>query len=348
MDALSGLRRRWKRSGLEAFARRHERALLLAVLCLSVMAPLVKYMALSDHWDSSIEIHRASSGHGGGTAGPEPADDAGDVSSAQDPRLTFADPIICDMGERELARWNQCNRKKFKPIRSCRRAAGKCVVLPLYKQKLTPFCSECLNDGKKLVSGDALREKERVHPADLVAENPVLPRLTDHPPLSPSPLPWIFVQKDDCFREAETYAMTQRRCVKAREAVKRKQCEVPAGEDSFHHRVRRECMVATTKIAASAAEVARMRRIVPRAFELVERQERQQRRGRSKRARRAAERLASTNSGGGGNGAGQEPPAAAQPDGNKIEYGQVEISSRPEYPTLDLEGGDDEDEERRR
>ena len=116
--------------------------------------------------------------------------------------------------------------------------------------------------------------------------------------------------------------MTQRRCVKAREAVKRKQCEVPAGEDSFHHRVRRECMVATT-IAASAAEVARMRRIVPRAFELVERQERQQRRGRSKRARRAAERLASTNSGGGGNGAGQEPPAAAQPDGNKIEYGQV-------------------------
>ena len=142
--------------------------------------------------------------------------------------------------------------------------------------------------------------------------------------------------------------MTQRRCVKAREAVKRKQCEVPAGEDSFHHRVRRECMVATTKIAASAAEVARMRRIVPRAFELVERQERQQRRGRSKRARRAAERLASTNSGGGGNGAGQEPPAAAKPDGNKIEYGQVEISSRPEYPTLDLEGGDDEDEERRR
>ena len=71
MDALSGLRRRWKRSGLEAFARRHERALLLAVLCLSVMAPLVKYMALSDHWDSSIEIHRASASLPGGTSATE-------------------------------------------------------------------------------------------------------------------------------------------------------------------------------------------------------------------------------------------------------------------------------------
>ena len=70
MDALSGLRRRWKRSGLEAFARRHERALLLAVLCLSVMAPLVKYMALSDHWDSSIEIPGRPGGTAVGRPGP--------------------------------------------------------------------------------------------------------------------------------------------------------------------------------------------------------------------------------------------------------------------------------------
>jgi len=150
--------------GVGFYVRKYEKAFLVAALCFSALAPLLKYTlssapAFRQTWDepSSGVVERS------------PHADQSQETATRDAMQPLPTPIVCTYADRELSKWQACNKKKFKVIPSCKRGISKCVLLPLYKQKVTPFCGDCINEWKKV---------------------------------------------EDCYKEAETYALTMRRCVK--------------------------------------------------------------------------------------------------------------------------------------
>ena len=154
----------------------------------------------------------------------------------------------------------------------------------------------------------------------------------------------------DCFHEAEIYFYTARRCSKAWLSVKNRVCERPSAvvEDGFSNRrtkpfrITRNCILAEAKIAKASAEVAKIKQIVPNAYETIQKQEKQIRQqlrrhgGKRGRRHRNSENAKIWDKMDTPPEAEEEKKEKEEEEGSNIDYGHVEISSKPQYPTLEI------------
>lgn len=298
----------WKRQ-LANFFRKYEKAILLLAICLSAIAPLIKYSLSRQGYhalDGNRKIEELRAGETPVSAGATREGDSNGMGQQEGESGStlkqLETPLVCTIAEHELAKWQACNKRKWKKIPSCKRGVSKCLLLPLFKQKNTPFCVDCLEPWRKM---------------------------------------------DDCFSEAETYFLTQRRCVKVWQSVKSEMCAERSSAISADvlARVSRECMLTNSMISKASVEVSKFKRIVPGAFEEVQRQERQQRRGRGSGRGRRSRRRDSTTKGSATHtqqhqleGEGKEEKEEEwNTDNMEINpKDPIEIKVTPQYPSLDI------------